>query len=56
MTINIGKFYTNTPMDRYKYTRFYISKIPSEVIDEYNLLPNSATDTSIFALRKPFID
>ena len=38
MTVDIGNFYTNTPMDRFEYMRMHINKIPNEPIDEYNLM------------------
>jgi hypothetical protein len=37
MTMDIGNFYLNTPLDRYEYMRINITDIPQEVIDEYKL-------------------
>ena len=37
MTMDIGNFYLNTTLDRYKYMRININDIPQEVIDEYKL-------------------
>ena len=52
MTIDIGNFYTNTPMDRYKYMRIHISKIPPEIIDEYNQLPKVCDGYVYFCIKK----
>ena len=52
MTIDIGNFYTNTPMDRYKYMRMHISEIPQEIIDEYNLLPKVSDGYIYFCIKK----
>jgi hypothetical protein len=35
MTMDIGNFYLNTPLDRFEYMRINISDVPQEVIDEY---------------------
>ena len=48
MTIDIGNFYTNTPMDRYEYMRMHLSEIPQEIIDEYNLMEYVATDGYVY--------
>ena len=52
MTIDIGNFYTNTPMDRYEYMRMHIDKIPQEIIDEYNLLPKVCNGFIYFCIKK----
>ena len=52
MTIDIGNFYTNTPMDRYEYMRMHISEIPPEIIDEYNLLPKVCDGYVFFRIKK----
>jgi hypothetical protein len=41
MTMDIGNFYLNTPLDRFRYMRINISDIPQEVIDEYKLYKNN---------------
>jgi hypothetical protein len=41
MTMDIGNFYLNTPLDRFKYMRINISDVPQEVIDEYKLYENN---------------
>ncbi len=53
MIIDIGNFYTNTPMDRYEYMRMHISEIPQEIIDEYNHLPKVSDGYINFVLRRP---
>ena len=52
MTIDIGNFHTNTPMDRYKYMGMHINEIPQEVIDEYNLLPKVCNRFIYFLIKK----
>ena len=52
MTIDIGNFYTNTPMDRYEYMKMHISKIPQEVIDEYNIMPKLDNGFVYFRIKK----
>ena len=52
MTIDIGNFYMNTPMDRYKYMRMNINEIPQEVIDEYDLLPKVSDGYIYFRIKK----
>ena len=52
MTIDIGNFYTNTPMDRYKYMRMHISEIPQEIIDEYYLLSKVSDGYVYFRIKK----
>ena len=52
MTIDIGNFYTNTSMDCYEYMRMHISKIPQEIIDEYNLLPKVSDGYVYFRIKK----
>jgi hypothetical protein len=34
MTMDIGNFYLNSPLDRFEYMRINISDVPLEVIDE----------------------
>lgn len=41
MTMDIGNFYLNTPLDRYEYMRINITDVPQEVIDEYKLYENN---------------
>ena len=48
ITIDIGNFYTNTPMDRYKYMRMHINEISEETIDEYNLMEKVAANGYIY--------
>ena len=52
MTIDIGNFYTNTPMDRYKYMRMHIDEIPPEIIEEYDLLPKVCDGYVYFRIKK----
>ena len=52
MTINIGNFYTNTPMDRYEYMRMHINEIPPEIIEEYDLLPKVCDGYVYFRIKK----
>ena len=37
MTIDIGNFYSDTPMDRYKYMCMKLDMFPGDVIEAYNL-------------------
>jgi hypothetical protein len=41
MTMDIGIFYLNTPLDRYECMQININNIPQEVIDEYKLYENN---------------
>jgi hypothetical protein len=41
MTMDIGNFYLNTPLDRFKYMGISITDVPQEVIDEYKLYKNN---------------
>ena len=41
MTMDIGNFYLNTPLDRFEYMRINISDVPQEVINEYKLYENN---------------
>ena len=52
MTIDIGNFYTNTPMDRYEYMRMHIAEILPEIIDKYNLLPKVCDGYVYFCIKK----
>jgi hypothetical protein len=38
--IDISNFYIHNNLKEYQYTRFYISMIPQEIMDEYNLNKN----------------
>jgi hypothetical protein len=40
MTMDIGNFYLNTPLDRFEYMPINISDVPQGVIDEYKLYEN----------------
>ena len=55
MTIDIGNFYTNTPMDRYEYMRMHISEIPDEIIDKYDMKNKVAEDGYIYLRIKKAI-
>ena len=37
MSVDIKKFYLNTPMARYEYMRLKIAELPQDFIDEYKL-------------------
>ena len=37
LTLDISKFYLNTPMERFEYARIPMMDIPDEIIAEYNL-------------------
>ena len=37
ITIGLSKFYIKYNLEKYQYIRFYISMIPQEIIDVYNL-------------------
>jgi hypothetical protein len=39
MGIDLKNFYLNAPLDRYEYMKVPITLIPTESIDQYNLLP-----------------
>ena len=48
MTIDIGNFYTNTPMDEYEYMQMHISEIPDKIINEYDMKSKVAADGFIY--------
>ena len=52
MTIDIGNFYTNTPLDRYEYMRMRADEIPDEVMDEYDLKPKIHDGYIYFRIKK----
>lgn len=37
LTMDINKFYLNTPLDIFEYLQMHISQIPDEIIEEYSL-------------------
>ena len=48
MTIDISKFYLNTPMTRYDYLKLKLSNIPDKIIKLYNLKEKATTDGSVY--------
>jgi hypothetical protein len=48
MTLDVKKFYLNTPMVRYEYVRIKIDDIPEEIIVEYNLCDKVTPDGHVF--------
>ena len=54
MTIDIADFYLGTPLpsSRYEYLRIHIDKIPSEIMDKYNLTPLLYNKHVYFEIRK----
>ena len=48
MGMDISNMYLNTPLDRFEYMRIYISKIPQEIIDEYNLMDLVEPDGCVY--------
>ena len=52
MTIDIGNFYTNTPMDRFEYMWTHINEIPDETIEEYDLLSKVSDGYVYFRIKK----
>ena len=38
MTMDMGNYYLNTPMDHYEYVFVHLSLVPSENIEQYSLL------------------
>jgi hypothetical protein len=45
---DIKNFYYGTPMSRYEYMKLHISKIPDEIIEEYNLASITTTDGWVY--------
>jgi hypothetical protein len=54
MTIDIADFYLGTPLpaSRYEYLRIHIDKIPTEIMDKYNLTPLLYNRHVYFEIRK----
>ena len=48
MSIDIKKFYLNTPMARYEYMRLKIAELPQDLIDEYKLYDNKTKDGYVY--------
>ena len=49
MTIDISKFYLNTPLDRYKYMKMKFSNFPEEMVKLYNLKEKAMSDGYVYA-------
>ncbi len=48
MTLDIKKFYLNTPMERYKYVRIKLDDVPEEIIQQYLLQDKVDSEGYIF--------
>ncbi len=48
MSIDISKFYLNTPLPRYEYMNLKLTDIPQEVINEYNLAPKATKEGYVY--------
>ena len=45
---NIGNFYTNSKLKSSEYMRIYLSLIPQEIIDEYNVMKYVEIDGYVY--------
>jgi hypothetical protein len=54
MTIDIADFYLGTPLpaSRYEYLRIHVDKIPTSIMDQYNLTPLLYNRHVYFEIRK----
>ena len=48
MTADISNFYLNTPLPRYEYLKLKLTDIPSEIIEEYDLMSKSTADKNVY--------